>query len=254
LKKYYGLYMIKNKSNICAIIPARKGSKGVPDKNIKIINGRPLLAYSIKAALESSLVDRVIVSTDSQSYKKIAEDYGAEVPFIRPTEFAQDESIDIEFFQHAINWLSQNENHIPDYFVHLRPTTPLRDPAVIDAAIVALIDSDYTSLRSVNKMSKTAHKAFEISDNVLISLFSKDSNIDSSGLARQNYPITYEGNGYVDIVRTDLILNSGILHGNKSLAFVTDITYEIDEINDIELIEYSIIKNSDTIEKLFNSK
>jgi len=245
--------MIKKKYEVYAIIPARSQSKGVPDKNIRLIGGKPLIAYSIKAALESSLIDRVIVSTDSQSYKEIAEEFGAEAPFIRPAEISQDDSTDIECIRHTINWLSENEGHVPSYFVHLRPTTPLRDPDVIDAAVHALINSDYTSLRSVNKMAKTAYKSFKIKNNVLIGTFNNDSNIDLSNLARQNYPITYEGNGYVDVVRSNLILKHNKLHGDKSLAFVTNVAYEIDEISDIPFVEFEVKQNPEVLNRLFNT-
>ena len=182
--------MNKKKSQVCALIPARSESKGVPDKNIRLFEGKPLIAYSIKAAINSNLIDRVIVSTDSQSYKEVAENFGAEVPFIRPYEISQDDSTDIECFRHAINWLSENEGHVPSYFVHLRPTTPLRDPDIIDAAIEALVNSDYTSLRSVSKMAKTAYKSFEIKNNVLISTFKNDNNIAKMSFI-QNEKIKY---------------------------------------------------------------
>jgi CMP-N,N'-diacetyllegionaminic acid synthase len=245
--------MIKKKYEVYALIPARSQSKGVPDKNIRLFEGKPLIAYSIKAAINSNLIDRVIVSTDSQSYKEVAENFGAEVPFIRPYEISQDDSTDIECFRHAINWLSENEGHVPSYFVHLRPTTPLRDPDIIDAAIEALVNSDYTSLRSVSKMAKTAYKSFEIKNNVLISTFKNDNNIDLSNLARQHYPSTYEGNGYVDVIRSNLILKHNKLHGDKSLAFLTNATYEIDEISDIPLIEFELKKNPKVVAKLFNT-
>ena len=243
--------MNKKKSQVCALIPARSESKGVPDKNIRNIGGKPLIAYSIKAALKSNLIDRVIVSTDSLSYKKLAESYGAEAPFIRPSEISQDESTDIECFSHLIKWLSENESHVPSYFVHLRPTTPLRDPDIIDSAIAALINSDFTSLRSVNKMSRTAYKSFEIKNNILFSAFKNNSNIDLSNLGRQNYPDTYEGNGYVDVIRSNLITESNMLHGDKSLAFLTNAAHEIDELSDIPFIEFEVMHNPNIFKKIF---
>lgn len=243
--------MNKKNSEICAIIPARSGSKGVPDKNIKLIDGIPLLAYSIRAALESRMVDRVIVSTDSPLYKKIAEKFGAEVPFLRPDKISQDESIDFDFFDHAINWMKENEGHVPKYFAHLRPTTPLRDPKIIDKAIKILINSDYTSLRSVNLMSKTAYKSFEIKNNVLVGALSKDRNIDQYGLSRQSYPSTYEGNGYIDVVRSELISKNRLLHGDKAFAFLTEVAYEIDEMSDLAFIEFAIEQNQKIVKRLF---
>ena len=148
--------------NIIAVIPARSGSKGVPDKNIKLLAGKPLIAYSIAAAKKSKLINRIIVSTDSKKYADIAKKYGAEVPFIRPKRISTDKSSDISFFKHAINYFNLREGSIPKLFVHLRPTTPLRDPKVIDKAIKTFMKSDYTALRSCHKMSESSYKTFEI--------------------------------------------------------------------------------------------
>ena len=122
-------------SNIFSIIPARSGSKGIPGKNIKLLNGIPLIAFSIQASLKSENISRTIVSTDSEEIANIARKFGAEVPFLRPSAISGDNSTDFEFFIHAIEWFKTNEGKIPDYFVHLRPTTPLREPNVIDKAI-----------------------------------------------------------------------------------------------------------------------
>lgn len=238
--------------DIVAIIPARSGSKGVPDKNIKLIYGAPLISYSIKAALKSKLVDRVIVSTDSDEYAEIALDYGAEVPFRRPREISQDSSTDIEFFSHIISWMNKNEGHVPSYFVHLRPTTPLRDPQVIDEAIKVFVDSDHSALRSVHKMSESAYKAFEINNSTLTTMCGQGANLDASNLGRQAYPATYDANGYVDVVRTSLIAEQGLLHGDNVYGFVTERTYEIDEISDIALVEYFLKNNMITVENLFS--
>ena len=118
-----------------AVIPARSGSKGVLDKNIKILDGKPLLAYSILSAKTIPLIKRVIVSTDSLKYAKIAKMYGAEVPFLRPKEISQDNSSDFDVFNHLIGWFRQNKENIPNIFVHLRPTTPLRERKVLIDAI-----------------------------------------------------------------------------------------------------------------------
>ena len=110
---------------VVAIIPARSGSKGVKNKNVRCLQGYPMISYSIVAARMSNSINRVIVSTDSERYGRIAQYYGAEVPFLRPAELALDMSSDIEFMEHAINWLYENEGFVPEYFVHLRPTYPL---------------------------------------------------------------------------------------------------------------------------------
>lgn len=240
--------------NIVAVIPARSGSKGVRDKNIKEILGRPLMAYSIKAALQSKLIDRVIITTNSKKYADTAISFGAEAPFLRPEEISQDESTDIEFFQHLIEWMKKNEDYVPDYFVHLRPTTPLRDPKIIDDAISRFIDSHFTSLRSVHKMSESAYKAFEIEDMVLHRIFNQGTDLDQSNFARQSYPKTYDANGYVDIVRSSLIFEKNLLHGNKVLPYITEASSEIDEKGDIEKVKYILQKNINKIDELFKNE
>lgn len=237
--------------DIVAIIPARSGSKGVPNKNIKQINGIPLIAFSIAVAKKSSLIDRVIVSTDSIEYAEIALEYGAEVPFMRPNEISGDNAIDNQFIEHAINWFEENENYLPRFFAHLRPTTPIRSPKVIDEAIKGFIGSSYTALRSCHKMSESSYKTFEIEDNQLKCLFNGSFEIESANQSRQSYPTTYNANGYIDIIRTSLVKNQGLIHGDRVQAFITEPTYELDEASDFELLEYIVNKKSDYTKSLF---
>jgi len=123
---------LESTMRILALIPARGGSKSVPKKNIRQVGGKPLLAYSIGHGLEAKRIDRVIVSTDSEEIAEIARFYGAEAPFIRPPELAQDYSLDIDFYRHALEWLREHEGYVPDAVINLRPTTPVRNPAVLD--------------------------------------------------------------------------------------------------------------------------
>ena len=241
--------MIDNK--IVAIIPARCGSKGVPNKNIKPLAGFPLIAYSIKAAIKSKLIDRVIVSTDSEEYAEIAREYGAEVPFLRPAELSGDKSTDTDFFKHAIDWFNENEGTAPEYFAHIRPTTPLRNPLIIDDALKSFIGSNFTALRSAHKMSESSYKSFEVEDGKFKSLCTGSFDIESANLARQAYPETYEANGYIDIVRTELVIDKGLIHGDKVQAYITDVSYEIDEISDIDFLEYLITKSPELVSRLF---
>ena len=230
-------------NNIIAIIPARSGSKGVPNKNIRHIGGIPLIAYSIAAALKSTRIGRVIVSTDSEEYAELARSYGAETPFIRPQNISGDLSTDIEFFKHTIDWLQENENFIPEYFVHLRPTTPFRDPKILDKAIEEFVCSDYSALRSCHKMSESSYKTFEVENDILKCVCNGCNNIESSNIARQVFPMTYDANGYIDIVRTEMLSKHNLIHGSKVRAFITNTAYEIDEIDDIDFLEYLIQKN-----------
>jgi CMP-N,N'-diacetyllegionaminic acid synthase len=239
---------------VVALIPARSGSKGVPNKNVFPLCDIPLIAYSIVAALKSELIDRVIVSTDSEAYANIARHYGAEVPFLRPANISGDKATDTQFFDHAIDWFKVNEGHVPAYFAHLRPTTPLRNPAVIDQAIRTFIDSDFTALRSCHKMSESSYKTFEIEDNKLKCLCGAGFNVEKANLGRQVYPVTYDANGYIDVVRTKLIQSQSIVHGDKVQAFVTERAYEIDEPNDIDFVEFIVKKKPEYIAFLFKDK
>jgi N-acylneuraminate cytidylyltransferase len=238
--------------DIVAIIPARSGSKAIKDKNIKLINGIPLIAYSIAVAKKSMLIDRVIVSTDSEDYAEIASKYGAEVPFLRPPEISGDESKDNQFFMHAIDWFEKNELYLPKFFAHLRPTTPFRDFEVIDKAIEGFIQSKFSALRSCHKMSESSYKTFEIQDNKLKCLFDKGFDIESANDSRQMYPSTYNANGYIDIIRTSTLKSKGLMHGDCVQAFVTDVAYELDEPSDFELLEYLISKRPEYLNSLFS--
>jgi N-acylneuraminate cytidylyltransferase len=238
-------------SKIVALIPARSGSKGVPDKNIKPLAGFPLIAYSIKAALKSRLIDRVIVSTDSEEYANIAREYGAEVPFLRPPEISGDKATDTDFFRHAIDWFIENEGEVPEYFAHLRPTTPLRESNVIDSALKSFIGSDFTALRSVHKMTESSYKTFEIEDDKLKCLCGGNFDIESANLARQVYPSTYDANGYIDVVRSKMVIQKNLIHSDRVQAYVTDVSYEIDELSDIDFLEYLIKKSPTLVKRLF---
>ena len=144
-----------------AIIPARGGSKGVPRKNIKPLGGFPLIAYSIAVCKMSSVISRIIVSTDDDEIAEISREFGAEVPFMRPKEAAGDRSTDYEFMEHVLNWFDENEGVAAEFFAHIRVTTPLREVSVVDRAFELFEESkDYTSLRSAHRASESPYKWF----------------------------------------------------------------------------------------------
>lgn len=232
---------------IYSLIQARGGSRGVPKKNIKFLNGHPLIAYSIIASKLSKYIKRTIVSTDSPEIAEVARKYGAEVPFLRPAEFAQDNSTDLDVFTHAIKWLEEEEGNLPDLLVHLRPTTPLRDPALIDEAIEKIqVNSEVTSLHSVQRAIDLPQKMFQInSAGFLMGFFPNDSRPEYHNLPRQTFPSAYRGGGYVDIVKPHFIKNNpGLFYGSKVLAFFTPPTVDIDCLEDFEYLEYILQKQS----------
>jgi N-acylneuraminate cytidylyltransferase len=148
---------------ILALIPARGGSKSIPHKNIKLLAGHPLIAYSIAAAQQSRLVSRTIVSTDDDEIACTAQSYGAEAPFLRPEEYARDDSTDLPVFTHALHWLKEKEGYQPDLVVQLRPTSPLRPPDCIDQAVQVLLDHpDADAVRGVIPSAQNPYKMWHI--------------------------------------------------------------------------------------------
>ena len=232
------------KNKFIAIIPARGGSKGLPKKNIKKLFGYPLISYSIIASKLSKLIDKTIVSTDSKEIAKIAQDYGAEVPFLRPKNISKDSSTDYEFIYHAINWFKKNKKDIPDYWIILRPTTPLRNPSIIDKAIKYIKQNkDCSSLVSIHEISETPAKMFGMSGKYLHGLSPFDPRNEYYILPRQQFPPTYSGNGYIDIISTHTIIDAKMLYGERILGFDTSFINEIDNINDFETIENKYLNN-----------
>ena len=177
-----------SKPNVIGIIPARGGSKGVPGKNIREFGGFPMIAYSVLASKLSKNIERTIVSTDSKEIADIASYYGAEVPFLRPSELAADDSKDIDFFIHAINWFKENEGYIPEYWVQLRPTTPLREPELIEDSISLIQDHpDATSLVSIHEFPENPGKMFGMQDGYLHGLCPLDPRPEYFTLPRQEF-------------------------------------------------------------------
>ena len=156
---------------VLTIIPARGGSKSLPKKNILPLKGTPLLCHSVRYSLNSELVDTTIVSTDSQEIADIAGDCGASVPFIRPSEFAQDDIKDYPVVRHALNFF-EAKNQIFDYYILLRPTSPMRPPGLIERAIKIFEDNpNATSVRSVAKIEEHPYRAWKQQDDGSISGF-----------------------------------------------------------------------------------
>lgn len=225
-----------DKGRVYAIIPARSGSKGVKNKNIRLLGNHPLIAYSIAAAKLANGIDRVIVSTDSEQYAAIAKKYGAETPFLRPADISGDRATDIEFMQHAINWFYENEGSVPEYWVHLRATAPDRNPAFIDEAVEKIRNRpDATSLLSVciPEGVLTPFKwMIKTEDGRLKSIFFEDN--DDANRPRQSYPEAYMRSVYVDILKTDTIVALDKLYGHSIVPFDTSRIEDIDSVFDFE--------------------
>lgn len=229
---------------VYAIIPARSGSKGIKDKNLSSLCGYPLIAYSIGAAKLAQRIDRVLISTDSERYAEVGRRYGAEVPFLRPVELSGDTSTDRDFMLHAMLWVQEKEGQLPEYWVHLRPTTPLRDPALVDAAIQMLINRpEATALRSAHVSPESPFKWFRLNDSgFLTALTSDDTNLDKFNLPRQSYQQVYIPDGYVDVVKSAFVMNSGHFHGDKVLGYESPYCTEVDSQDELDLLDFQLRK------------
>jgi len=224
---------MRSELDIIALVPARSGSKGLKDKNILPLGGHPLISFSIIAAKQSELINEVYVTTDSEKYCQISESYGATVPFLRPAKISKDMSTDKEFFLHFIGWCISERKKIPDMIVHLRPSTPLRDFRLIDKAIQKLIDnSGASALRSCQNTELTPYKMFFAKDDYMKPCMVDAKYKESYNQPRQVFPKTFLPNGYVDIIRPAVLLDTGRLHGDKILLNLTPETADIDNIND----------------------
>jgi len=229
--------------DILALIPARGGSKGIPGKNIVMLGGQPLIAYSIQQAHRSSYVTRTIVSTDDEAIAQVAREFGAEVPFYRPEEYSQDLSPDIEAFTHALNWLKENEKYTPDLVVHLRPTGPVRDIEIIDKAVEAILaDPNADSLRSVSSPFLTPYKMWRPAEDGYIQPVIRAEGIhDSHSMPRQILPKIYWQNGYIDIVRPSTVLEMHSMAGKRVIPYIVDEPrLEIDYPEDIAVVEAAL--------------
>jgi len=215
-----------------SIIPARGGSKGVPGKNIKKINGIPLLAYPIISAQKSKFISDVYVSTDDKLIKDVALSYGAKV-IDRPSEFAQDDSLDIDVMRHAVEHLDDTDD-----IIHLRATTPMIEPRILDDAITYFLQNDgCTGLRSAHESPETAYKSFKKNDIYWNGLFDDELDNDYYNLPRQSLPKTYNPNGYVDIIRPIHFMTDDNLHGVRMLAYITPFTHDVDTLDDFKMLE-----------------
>lgn len=224
-----------------AIILARGGSKGVPRKNIRDLFGKPLIAYAIEPGLKAQTVDRVIVSTDDEEIAEIAKSYGAEVPFMRPAEIAQDGTADQPVYRHLVEWLQENEGYIFDYLVNLRCTTPLKTPEMIDDAVNLLKAGDCDSVRTANLVRGEEHPYWMFkkgADGVA------ESFVD--GIKLENYhqrqllPPCYALNFLVDAMRVDVVMNSSYPCGTKvKLLEIEDVlrTLDIDTEEDLVICQ-----------------
>ncbi len=225
-----------------ALIPARGGSKSVPRKNLLQVAGRPLIAYSIMHAQACPSISRIVVSTDDDEIATVAASYGAEVPFKRPADAATDTATDFQVFRHALEWLSVEEGFVPELVVHLRPTGPVREVALIERAVqLMLANPEADSLRSVGTAEQTPYKMWRIEDSFLRPLIELPGYPEAHSMPRQKLPTAYWQNGYVDIVRPRTIIELESMTGNVVLPFVVEgKIHELDYPDQIPALEQAV--------------
>ncbi|MBQ6518339.1 MAG: acylneuraminate cytidylyltransferase [Anaerolineaceae bacterium] len=220
------------KPEVLAIIPARGGSKGIPRKNIKPFAGYPLIAYSIAAGLQSELTTRVIVSTDDEEIAEVARKWGAQTPFLRPAEFAADNTLDLPVFQHALTWLKKHENYVPDIVVQLRPTSPARPVGMVDEAIRLLMDHpEVDSVRGVVPADENPHKMWRVDEEtgLMQGLLKVDGIDEPYNAPRQKLPPVYWQTGHIDAIRPERTFMAGdSMSGKNIMPLFLDPDYTID--------------------------
>ena len=223
--------MVKAKRpEVLAIVSARGGSKSIPRKNAKLFLGHPLLAYSIAAGLQAKSVSRVIVSTDDEALAAIAREYGAEAPFLRPAQYAQDDTPDLPVFQHALRWLAENEKYRPDIVVQLRPTSPLRPKGLVDRAVETLMaDKEADSVRGVVPAGQNPYKMWTLTNEGTLQPLLKVKGLSEAYNApRQALPQTYWQTGHVDAIRMATIMKKDSMSGAVIWPVLIDAQYSVD--------------------------
>ena len=222
-----------NNKRFLAIIPARSGSKGLPDKNIRVLMGKPLIAHTIQAALSTDLMDDVIVSTDSEEYAKIAKRYGAEIPFLRPKEIACDTSLASEYIIYTIETL-KSAGRIYDYFVLLQPTSPLRKPEHIIEGIRMITEQNLTSVVAFSESEHPVEYYHRLPPDMNLGMLSmRESN-------RQEHETCYRINGMLFISDCETYMNTHSFYGANGKALIIDRLYAVDIDNsfDFELADF----------------
>ncbi|MFQ5712365.1 MAG: cytidylyltransferase domain-containing protein [Candidatus Geothermarchaeales archaeon] len=226
---------MENKTTVVAIIPARSGSKSIPNKNLRELAGKPLVAWTIEAALRSKMLNRVVVSTDSEEIARVSREWGAEVPFIRPARLATDYTPVLPVLQHAIRFLEEEENYRVGVVVTLQPTSPLRDEDDIDEALKMFFRGDVDSLVSLCEAEHHPFKMVKIVDGKTRPLLL----VGKEHARRQDLPKVYRHNGAIYVTRRDVLMEENRILGEDALAYIMpqEKSIDIDTLLDLKLAE-----------------
>ena len=236
--------MINNK-NILAITLARGGSKSVPRKNIKQINGKPLIAYTIEEALKSSYIDDFIVSTDDQEIKTVAEKYKANVPFLRPSELSEDQSSSSSALIHAVNFMEKHNSCKYDFIIELMCTNPLKNRFDIDSIIEKAYSTNAESVIAVHKLDDHHPARIKKIENDKIIDFCVP---EPNEARRQDLiPLAYIRSGSIYCMRRDFLMDKGMRYGgedSRPYILPDERAINIDTLNDFRLADLIIEKKS----------
>ena len=225
--------------NIVTIIPARGGSKSIPRKNIISLGGHPLIKYTIDYSLKSELISKTIVSTDDQEIAKTAIKYGAEVPFIRPSELAGDDVPDYPVMLHALTEVEKNIESNVDIIILLRPTSPLRPEGLIERGVDIMKNNPMaTSVRAVTSSKEHYFRQWKKDQKYIVTVKDTDSVVEPYNIPRQFLPESYFQTGDIELIRRKTLI-SGSVSGDHVMPLVIDrdSVYDIDNLSDLILAE-----------------
>lgn len=259
---------IPDPEKVVAVVPARGGSKSIPRKNLRRLGGHPLVAWAVAAGRRAERVGRTLVSTDEKEIREVALRYGAEAPFLRPSELAGDDTPDLPVFRHVLEWLDREEGARPEILVQLRPTSPLRPPGLVDRAVATLAaDPDASAARTVTPPTQDPHKMWRIREGRLTPLLEPESvarelpdihperrpgpaaggapedeeavRLDPDepfNLPRQALPESYWQTGQVDATRRRTVLEEGSMTGPRLLPVEVEprLAVDVDRLEDLE--------------------
>lgn len=230
---------------VLGIVPARGGSRRVPGKNIRLLAGKPLIAYTIEAGLQSTSIERLIVSTDDKEIAEVARKWRAEVPFLRPADLAKDNTPDQPVFLHALEWLKENDDYEPEVVVNLRPTTPFKTPQIIDEVVQRITATDADIVRTMILVEGVHHPywMYRLSEDGSAEPFSSDIKL-SEYYQRQLLPPVYRINGVVDAMKTQVIYENNILDNQNMKGVIISEKESMDIDTEFDFMLCECILNS----------
>ena len=220
--------MAQKQSDLLILIPARSGSKSIPNKNTTLLSGEPLLSWTAKVAIDSHLSKNVVLSTDSNEIAQLGKEMGLNVPFIRPKDLAQDRTLQLDVIKHAVEVLSENFNMNFDSIMLLQPTSPFRSRESVIKSYNYFCKYNVDTLITISDISKFAPSTKYLAEKSLLpdlfqlELLSDEKQKQNRGTLRQDFEQVWWRNGSVYIFKTRTLLNSNSLYGGKTIGMPTN--------------------------------